>query len=352
MELNLKRHLQGGPLNLRRMFTILFTLLCLFDHASAAAPVKIDEENLIQIAIEGTRPELTVGTGLGILAEITNLSKKTTVYLTEKHTTLTPAPELVSAKGELVGWWANFPHVDLTQVDRRGKVEYPYAVAALKPGEKITAFWWSEREKRSPDDGKQSIITGEFIKNVYNAVLSELNFIFFSPGDYKVTVSAKYWAEPEVPPASGNYHLAVQSKTFHASAPQSVILLGASIGGFLAYFILPHARRSFIVPLRPGEASVHKVIIRILKEIAGPLAAILVSTIVTILLSRISESQFFIRVTVSDIWGAITTGFVANYAGSAILAKILKMAPPTPGAEATPSPAQQQGSGPIETPKK
>jgi hypothetical protein len=43
----------------------------------------------------------------------------------------------------------------------------------------------------------------------------------------------------------------------------------------------------------------------------------------TVVLSRIAETQFFIKVSVSDFWGAIAVGFLANYGGWALLDKMV-----------------------------
>jgi len=53
------------------------------------------------------------------------------------------------------------------------------------------------------------------------------------------------------------------------------------------------------------------------------LGAVLLSAIVTILLARISETQFLIRVTVADLWGAVAIGFVANYLGAELIKKMI-----------------------------
>jgi hypothetical protein len=63
----------------------------------------------------------------------------------------------------------------------------------------------------------------------------------------------------------------------------------------------------------------------VVQEAFGVLGAILLSAIVVILLSRISESQFLIRITVADFWGAVAMGFIANYAGAELLKKIIKV---------------------------
>ena len=85
-------------------------------------------------------------------------------------------------------------------------------------------------------------------------------------------------------------------------APQWVILFGAVVGGLVAYFLLPNIR------LKPNKI-----------EVLGLLTAALLSSIVTILLARLSETQFLIRITINDFWGAIAMGFVASLSGTSIL---------------------------------
>jgi len=352
MKMNTRRRIQSDGLMLVRLFSLIFVFLIIVDHTSSAEPETADETDMIQINIEGTRPELTVGTGLGISAEITNSSKKNAIYLSEKDLTLTPAPELISATGELVNWWAYFPDMERKNYYKADWMEEGryYATAEVKPGEKITAFWWTAARTAAAPTRRLHSAVGQAIGELWATVLSELKFIFFAPGDYKVTVSTTYWVHPEQP-GSQNYHHAVQSKMFHASAPQTVILFGAAVGGLFAYFIHPQARRRLIdsTPSR-GRTFLYEATRRILQEIGGAFAALLLSTIVTILLSRISETQFFIRVTVSDLWGAITIGFVANYAGSTILARILnKVSASDTEVEVTKLSIQEQGAKPEDT---
>ena len=79
---------------------------------------------------------------------------------------------------------------------------------------------------------------------------------------------------------------------------------------------------------------VSRIISRGVKEFAGIGGAVLLSTMITILLSRISETQFLIKVTITDVWGAIAIGFIANYGGAKALDKILTGYSPT---DATPA---------------
>ena len=100
--------------------------------------------------------------------------------------------------------------------------------------------------------------------------------------------------------------------------------MGGSIGGLLAYLILPQARGTFIIPLKAEETSVYHKSRYALKEILGLISAVLLSPMVVMMLARIPHSQFLIKVSVSDFWSGIAIGFVTNYAGAEILNQITK----------------------------
>lgn len=283
--------------------TLTIALLCAFVYASARTPPKSDLSSLIEISIESSRPQLTAGTGLGIVAEIKNLSDNT-VYLRETHFVLVLPPELHNPRtqGEWGGKYGFFPTESSREVS-----------LALRPGDTYKAFWTTKRESSS------------LFSYLADSIMSELYFIFFSPGDYKITVVAKYWTDPKTP--SNDFRTVTRSTTLPVAAPQFVILFGASIGGLIAYFLLPQARRRLMQPSERSEMRLLYFTLRFSKESAGIVGSVLLSIIITILLSRISETQFLIRVTVNDLWGAIAIGFIANYTGSKVLSKILSEAP-------------------------
>ena len=118
-------------------------------------------------------------------------------------------------------------------------------------------------------------------------------------------------------PGSG-IHTATQTAFVHVSAPQWVILFGAMIGGLLAYLI------TLLFPsLRKREAGNDGKGRQFLRLIAGAIGAVLLAAIVTILLARLSDTQFLIKVSVNDLWGAIAVGFVSDLVGVKILDKIV-----------------------------
>ena len=151
------------------------------------------------------------------------------------------------------------------------------------------------------------------------------------PGDYKIFVQVKYWTHLECdqqprttpgycwdtslagiplccypPPLS--YRIASQTNIEKVSAPQFAILSGAVVGGIIAFIVVPQTGTGWR------------------QRFWSLLGACLLAVIVTILLSRLSETQFLIRVTVSDFWGAIAIGFVANVAGAKVLEIVIPQA--------------------------
>jgi len=174
--------------------------------ANAASPIGPVKPVDIEINIESTRPRPTVGKGFGITGEVTNLSDSV-IYLHEKAITMSMPPELTLDDPTPTAWWARFP------TEEHAKRETYYeAIIAIQPGESYKAVWYTgppaQFQKRST----------RFLGIVYRAIVTELRYLFFSPGDYTITISAKYWAHPEEPPL-GKYHTKVESKTLTVDCP-------------------------------------------------------------------------------------------------------------------------------------
>jgi hypothetical protein len=299
--------------------------------------------NALQIHIESTRSQPAMGTGLGIIAELKNTSNAP-VYLLENRVNLVIPPEIQSAFAGVANWWATFPtqHSPGLQYKQDGTLEplnpnlldadgKPIAVAekfrgrlTLMPGATYRVFWSLGPSMPSASG------TFDFVVTNLTVIRSELNFLLFTPGEYKFSVVAQYWTDPETPDAK--YFTVTASEKVRVTAPQSVILVGSALGGLIAYLLLPRLRHH-----RPSPKTMpsvrrdtwywrsSEVLLRLARTIAGVLGAMLLSAIVTILLARISETQFLIRVNISDFWGAIAIGFLANLGGVKIFSKF---APP------------------------
>jgi len=316
---------------------ILFNFLSLTAHAIENEKSKPEEPtagNAIQIKLETTRAEPSMGTGLGIVAELKNISSST-VYLAEDKLLLIVPPELQNSFAGVAAWWSVFPtqHTWGAPVNPEGKLQPKQSVTdadgnmltnpekfrgrlALPAGSTYRAIW-SAGPNIAPDDSMFG-----FVSNNTRVILSELNFLFFSPGDYKVSVVLQYWLKPDFP--ERGYFTATDSSKIRVNAPQSVILVGSALGGCVAYAVLPQLRRKRRA--KAADISLPRKLVSGLKQVttiaSGILGAMLLSAIVTILLSRLSETQFLIRVSIVDFWGAVAIGFLANLAGAKVFEKL------------------------------
>ena len=137
--------------------------------------------------------------------------------------------------------------------------------------------------------------------------------------NYGITVEAKYWDQANF--NGGNYHTAVVAKTAEYSAPQSIILVGAILGGLIFTGLsMVRSEQSALSGVSVGALNAAVTYGKIAATLIG---SVLLSVIITILLSRIEQTQFFVKVSVSDFWGAIAVGFLANYGGWALLDKMV-----------------------------
>ncbi len=296
---------------------------------------------LITLSIQTSSPQPAAGTGLGISAEIKNISDST-VYIKSKELALVLPPEITPTRLSAAGGYAFLP----TETDGRAEFNYANASIALSPGDTYKAFW---KTTLSPTNQSRIPIPGPLL-HLYTIIASEMKFIFFYPSDYKIAVVAKYNTSPDF--SGEHYRTLVQDSTIPVGTPQFVILFGAAIGGLFAYFILPQARRRLI---RTTEDGSRKWTQRLITEVSGVVGSILLSEMTTILLSRNSDPQFLFKVNINDFWSAIAVGFLANCVGAFILSKVLFQVEPakslqanlTPKPQFNPAPKPHAGLKPV-----
>lgn len=295
---------------------ILAACLLSSSYAEGATSKPSEKSSDVEIKIESTLPRLTAGGGVGVTAEIRNRSDKV-IWLDERYVVISLPPE-ISPDREIEHWITYFP----TEHPPECKVTSPVSIA-IAPGESYKLFCFIKTSNPPNGTSKNSPW-----RNLVSSVLNKMRLIFFVPGDYSIDFTGKYWIDPKKwqtdpnKPQTDPYHTMIASRRLTVDAPQFVILFGAMIGGLISYFLLPQARRRLVGFQTTNE--VPSKFKRVFREVAGFGGAALLSAIVAILLSRISETQFLIRVTVSDFWGAVAIGFVANYAGAEVLNKIIK----------------------------
>ncbi|HEY0017938.1 MAG TPA: hypothetical protein VGC13_16605 [Longimicrobium sp.] len=269
----------------------------------------------LEITLSMSRSQAVAGGGLGVTGTLSNVGRDSTIYLSQQNIALTVPPELNPGTSTNSSLFAYFP------TELAGKADS--VVIALRPGSRYRVSWLIVQKDST----------------LWTRVKNEFRYLFFSPGNYEVVVNGKYWTTPARGPFE--YQTYTQSAVLSLASPQSVILLGAMVGGLLAYLLFPNRRSRELVVSRVSEGDAAREVrlrktIDIGKRLWGMLGAMVWSAIVTILLSRLAESQFVIRVSIADFWGAIAIGFVAQYAGSKWLERLLPNSPDPPS---TPAPA-------------
>jgi hypothetical protein len=185
-----------------------------------------------------------------------------------------------------------------------------------------------EEQINSEQNVVKNMIRTDLFEQVQDMITRELMFLFFNPGEYKVIVHVKYATNDRYPSAPqksgqanlsqsyfeskplnvGGYRITSKSRMLYFNAPQFVILFGAGLGGVLSFVLLSKGRYAGVIWWK-----------QVIKFFFGALFAMLMSIVVTILISRIAETQFFVKVTINDLWGAIAVGFIINYYGPKVL---------------------------------
>jgi hypothetical protein len=266
--------------------------------SSSVKPIqKLDKSGDLTLTVQASRPTLSAGSGFGLTADIKNVSSSR-IELSSRNTILMLPPELegLGTQGA-TAFIAFFPTdtVDTNEAFDRH--------LTLEPGDEYTVEWsWDQDRPNNPTHHGINVLGHNislpmWVAKIDYTIASELQFLFFPPGDYKVNMVIRYHIMDQ--PAD-TLQTAIQSVLVHVAAPQSVIIFGAMIGGILGYVISRIYSKTGL-------------------SVSGLIGASLLSAIITILLARIGETQFLVRVSVSDFWGAIAIGFIASFTGVRIL---------------------------------
>ncbi len=275
----------------------------------------------LEIVFSPFRRPISAGREFTITTLLRNRSPRHTLYFTEKDLTLSsPAAFKQPVKYghiTLLG-----PHTGDSTTPR------PFA---LRPSSEVTMTWYGNNRQSS-------------------SLFHFLNYTFFSPGEYNLAINARYWIDSTknittLQPA--DYFSCTNNVIVSASAPEGVLLLGAAIGGLIAYLIFPRRRTTNLVtaPLDwslPLRTWTRRVTVTVGSSLPGAFGAMLWAALVTILLSRLAKTDFVVQISVPDFWGAIAAGFIAQYGGTKWLERLVPdgaepLPPPPPADSARPA---------------
>ena len=285
-----------GSCNRHVYFAITFVLGMLFYGTSepeAAPEGKQESIRHIEIIPATSQAQITIGSGLSIVANIQNKSN-VTVYLHPHFFTLTPPSEVTPC--EVVDdWWAMIPSGPAQDGDSNRN-----NTIALAPGARTTAFWGLPKEYDTCKPGFLSRLTSA---------------IGFAPGEYTIRIVGGYWLDQKKIRTPDGYRSETAEIKVKIGSPQHVILLGAAVGGLIAALLSIFTAKEQL----PETRLFARVVRAMLQIISAPLLA----ATVTILLSRLADAPLPIRVSVNDFWGSIAIGFIAAMWGPMILKKLV-----------------------------
>jgi len=328
--------------------------------AASATPADPAAKDVsLEIRIDTSRALPYAGSGMGITAEFTNKSKKAVLYLAEQTTTLTLPPEMEGPFAPIYGRDAFFPSENdqWRANEKRPEGEKKDVIVAIQPGHSYRAAWVQnvagERINNAKKDGA---VKDDKVRDAdkrvdspwddaWNQIRSDLRYVFFPPGDYKVFVQAKVGIDKS--PLEAGYTTFSEVANVRVAAPQFVIIFGAVIGGLISWLLFPQGEEKSV----PVSRSIHGLWTVVKKAwwyVYSICGACLLSAIVTVLMARLSESQFLVKVSVTDFWGAMVIGFVAQYLGKSALDKLIPGRPASRAPQPAPAPPRQLHELPVE----
>ena len=295
-------------------------------------------QDLLKVTIASSRVSVTRDGSYGVYADLENISPSA-VTIRPSETVLVVQPE-VARPSACVEWeWGIFP------ARVTGKDGKPVSEMQILPNEHYKVFWDLTTRPQEPGrEGQQSAQPQGTCSG--RSRLAE--YLGFVPGDYAFTVEGIVYA----PGADNNPqpHTYTETTTLHVGISQISTAIAAFIGALLAYFVVAlQPGREFDKwqsDLPPaGHARMFLIVLR------NAFSAGLLGAAVTIVASRLSDTQFPVKVSVNDFWGSLTIGFVAYFIGSRFIVNLAnRFAPPAPTGGKSEAPAPKTGSPKSGTP--
>lgn len=280
-------------------------------------PTLSARESQIKLTIKSSRAQLASDTAFEVSVQIENTSSNP-IYITSNYLTLTLPPEVDPLPPKQNDWSQWRP------VLGTGVLEDPNVFTKVAPVQ----------------PGARMLVTIPLTQqSFWNRLKAGIRLV---PADYTMHVVCAYWANLEdAEKRAPNYSTQVAELTVPFVAPLPTILGGAALGGFLAFLLLPNLWLPVQRKFREHERFEKTFIV-----FRGFALSALLSVVVAILLSRVSDSQFLVKVSVQDFWGSVAIGFIAAASGTGVLRRWnLSQARKFPQeATATPTDIEEKGN--------
>lgn len=255
----------------------------------------------VEIELNTSRSVVVSGEKWAIEGVITNRGDLP-VWIVDSHTTLTLSPELWGNSSRSGSIGAFFPTI---------RSRPTHEVVRIDPGASYSVIWKVD-PLRSFDETSKS--KNKIIQTIQS-------FAFVPPNEYRITACMHIWTTLPQFDNTGNVEnlgssfTKTNSRTVKLDSSPAILVLGAGIGGIVC-FVLQLLIGVVPVGINTGETASQISI--------GLLTALLLTSVVTTLLSRLSNNNFIVNIQVKDLWGAIATGIVVQWAGYSTLINLIK----------------------------
>jgi hypothetical protein len=302
----------------------------------------------LKATIHSSRSEVTIDGAYGLFADLENVSP-VDVTIFEDEIQMVVQPEVTGSgvcSWRLAGWFPTEDREGKLVTKPATKPESPTSpgttpatgadhahpggrLIKIRPQEHYTVFWDLSRRNTRPTTEARAAANPASPKDAAAQRLAEQQaddvrrcsgtsyfwWLNFAPGEYLFTIDAKFYL-PE-PADDRDYHTFTQTTQLKLTIPQFYSMWAAAFGSVLAYLVTILGAGA----TADSRAGLVKGMV-VLRNVAS---SALLGAAITIVVSRLSDTQFPIKVSVNDIWGAITVGFVSYFAGNKIIDKLKKL---------------------------
>lgn len=303
----------------------------------------------LKVTIHTSRAEVTVDGAYGVFADFENTATAA-IKLYQSDVELIVQPEVTysgTCSFRIVAWFPTEPEETEEQqkvataqagqappADRRPSIQ-------IQPNEHYTVVWNVSRHTTS-NDGDTGKDKGKEAECTSRSWFAQL--LSFAPGSYTFTVVGKLYgddANPAGAPAGSAplYHTFTESTTLKVTVPQISAMVAAGFGGLIAYLVMvfrtdsnkdfDNIRTAASKKDWKGTAGYGVLLL------VHAISAFLLAAVITVVMNRLSDTHFPISVSVNDVWGAMTIGFVSYFMGDKLIDTIASKAktpPPAPPA--------------------
>lgn len=266
----------------------------------AGSPAKISD--VVKVTILSSRGTVSHDGSYGVYADIQNISPYP-LTLKASETVLVVQPE-VSHPIPCVDWATAIFPTQSPSISTNPQTAN--AEIRILSNEHYTVFW--DLSPRPPQ------------KNGMCGLNSKARDYFgFVPGEYAFTVEGIAHVQGQDTGAVA--HTFTETTNLKVGISLAFTATAAFFGGLLAYLVVFLQPGQDFDKWHPESSKTSKI-----KVIAiwcrNALAAGLLAASVTIIASRLSDTQFPVKVSVSDFWGALTIGFVSYFIGTKFIAAL------------------------------